>query len=311
MTRRYTIMVVPERSSRVKRFRVARATLWVGGCLVVLLLAAVSVSTVMFFKVQDRLAENRVLREENVELKGRLAVLHEQMSAVRQTVDRALRYSAKLQVITGLHDPKRHLAMGPFESRSGESPGDGSGAVDPLIRAIGEQPHQALKLMGSNLERLAADARRAEEEMRSKEAFLRTQKVRLSSTPSIWPARGWVTSKFGMRPDPYTGKSTMHTGLDIANQPGLPVVATAKGVVVSSGVTSEGYGRTVVIDHGFGIKTRFAHLSDATVRVGDRVDRGDQIGKIGNSGRSTGPHLHYEVEVNGVCEDPSDFILEE
>jgi murein DD-endopeptidase MepM/ murein hydrolase activator NlpD len=311
MSKRYTIMIVPERSSRVKRIRVARSSLWIGGTLLVLLLVAVAASTVLFFKVRDRLAENRVLREENVELKTRLVALHEQMSSVRQTVDRALRYSAKLEVITGLHDPKRHLAMGPFESQTTDIPPDANGVVDPLVRAIGEQPHLALKLLGNNLERLAADARRSEEELRAREAFLRTQKVRLASTPSVWPARGWVTSGFGMRPDPYTGKPAMHSGLDIANQLGLPVVATAKGVVVSSGVTSEGYGRTVVIDHGFGIKTRFAHLSEAKVRVGDRVDRGDEIGKIGNSGRSTGPHLHYEVEVNGVCVDPSDFILEE
>lgn len=311
MSKRYTIMIVPERSSRVKRIRVARSSLWIGGTLLVLLLAAVAASTVLFFKVRDRLAENRVLREENVELKTRLVALHEQMSSVRQTVDRALRYSAKLQVITGLHDPKRHLAMGPFESQNADTPPDANGAVDPLVRAIGEQPHLALKLIGNNLERMAADARRSEEELRAREAFLRTQKVRLASTPSVWPARGWVTSGFGMRPDPYTGKPAMHSGLDIANQLGLPVVATAKGVVVSSGVTSEGYGRTVVIDNGFGIKTRFAHLSEAKVRVGDRVDRGDEIGKIGNSGRSTGPHLHYEVEVNGVCVDPADFILEE
>ena len=94
------------------------------------------------------------------------------------------------------------------------------------------------------------------------------------------------------------------------NQPGIPVMATAKGVVTFAS-TSGGYGNMLVIDHGYGIRTRYGHLSQFKVHVGDHVERGEIVGNIGNTGRSTGPHLHYEVEVNGVCENPKNYMLDD
>ena len=126
----------------------------------------------------------------------------------------------------------------------------------------------------------------------------------------MWPARGWVTSDFGIRLDPYTAERVMHKGLDIANSFGAPVMAPADGVVIFAG-TEGGYGKVVVIDHGYGVKTRFGHLSKLEVKTGDRVKRGQVVGAVGNTGRSTGPHLHYEVRVNGIPENPRKFILEE
>ena len=132
----------------------------------------------------------------------------------------------------------------------------------------------------------------------------------MASTPSVWPTRGWLTSGFGSRHDPYTGKRTMHSGIDSANQKGVAVMSPARGTVTFAG-SSGGFGKVIVLDHGFGMRTRFGHLSEISVRVGERVKRGDQIGKLGNTGLSTGPHLHYEVEVNGVCENPMNYILED
>ncbi len=128
--------------------------------------------------------------------------------------------------------------------------------------------------------------------------------------PSIWPARGWVTSDFGQRVDPYTADRVMHAGMDIAAPHGKEVYAPSDGTVVFAGLEG-GYGNVIVIDHGYGIKTRYGHLAKILVKAGERVNRGAQVAAIGNTGRSTGPHLHYEVRVNGIPQNPRKFILEE
>jgi murein DD-endopeptidase MepM/ murein hydrolase activator NlpD len=140
--------------------------------------------------------------------------------------------------------------------------------------------------------------------------FFKNQKSLLSSTPSIWPTRGWVTSGFGMRKSPFTGLNETHKGWDIGARMGSQIRTTADGVVVVAGRKS-GYGKMVEIDHGYGISTRYGHNSKNLVEVGDRVKRGALIGMVGSTGRSTGPHLHYEVLLNGVPVNPKNYIFEE
>ncbi len=132
---------------------------------------------------------------------------------------------------------------------------------------------------------------------------------RLRRTPSISPVnRGYLTSSFGSRPDPWTGKRRMHHGQDFGVLTGTPVYAPADGVVKSrNGKT--GYGKTIILDHGYGIKTVYAHLSRYVVKPGNEVKRGDLIAYSGNTGRSTGPHLHYEVRVKNVPVNPRHYFL--
>jgi murein DD-endopeptidase MepM/ murein hydrolase activator NlpD len=126
----------------------------------------------------------------------------------------------------------------------------------------------------------------------------------LSATPSIWPAQGAVSATFGRREDPFgRGGNEWHSGLDITGDRGQPVFATAGGVIEFAGWNGD-YGNMVAIDHSFGLVTRYAHLSTMFVRPGDRVERGQTIGQIGTTGRVTGPHLHYELLVNGQLADP-------
>ncbi|WP_050742496.1 M23 family metallopeptidase [Deferribacter desulfuricans] len=139
--------------------------------------------------------------------------------------------------------------------------------------------------------------------------FLEEQRLMTLSTPSIWPVRGWISSKFGYRISPFTGRRVFHEGIDIAARYGAPVRATAKGIVIYAGY-KPGYGKLVTIDHGFGYVTRYAHNSKVLVKVGQRVEKGDIIAKVGSSGHSTGPHVHYEVLVNGVPVNPLEFINE-
>jgi murein DD-endopeptidase MepM/ murein hydrolase activator NlpD len=137
---------------------------------------------------------------------------------------------------------------------------------------------------------------------------LEDKKNLLASTPAIRPARGVYTSRFGNRKSPFTGLMEMHEGLDIAGKKGTPVQAVADGRVTFAGRRGS-YGQMLVIDHGHGMITRYAHLDAILKEVGDRVRRGDRVALMGNTGRSTGPHLHYEVRLNGVPVDPETYIL--
>lgn len=131
----------------------------------------------------------------------------------------------------------------------------------------------------------------------------------LAATPSIWPTKGWLSSPFGYRKSPFTGLREMHPGIDIATQTGASVVATADGIVKNI-VTDYGYGKTIEIAHGYGMVTKYSHNSRILVIQGEKVKRGQLIAEVGNTGKSTGPHLHYEIIVDGLPVNPLTYILE-
>lgn len=136
------------------------------------------------------------------------------------------------------------------------------------------------------------------------------EKKRLDYTPSILPAQGYMTSRFGWRMSPFTGKRHFHRGIDLVNKIGTPVKATAAGRVILAG--KEVYwGNVIFIEHRDGIVSKYGHLSEIKVRRGDKVGRGDLIALIGMSGRTTGPHLHYQIEINNKAADPTKFVIEE
>ncbi|MBU1168649.1 MAG: peptidoglycan DD-metalloendopeptidase family protein [Proteobacteria bacterium] len=139
--------------------------------------------------------------------------------------------------------------------------------------------------------------------------FIEEQKNMLASTPAIRPTTGWVSSQFGYRISPFTGRRSFHKGLDIANRKNSPIIAPADGVV-SFAAPKGNMGLMIVIDHGHGMITRYGHLAKVEVTMGKAVKRGDIIALMGNSGRSTGPHLHYEVRLNGIPVNPVKYILD-
>lgn len=131
-----------------------------------------------------------------------------------------------------------------------------------------------------------------------------------TATPSLWPINGWITSRMGYREDPIKGGADFHPGLDIAGDRGEPVHVTAAGTVKQVGYEG-GYGNLVVVDHGFGLQTKYGHLLGYTVKPGQKVKRGDTIGRVGNTGRSTGYHLHYEVLANGRLLNPLQLLTQQ
>jgi murein DD-endopeptidase MepM/ murein hydrolase activator NlpD len=138
---------------------------------------------------------------------------------------------------------------------------------------------------------------------------LEDKRERLVSMPSVWPSKGWLTSTFGTRVSPFTGRRQRHNGIDIAAAAGTPIFAPARGRVIFAGRKGP-LGNALVLDHGFGVKTVYGHTKEILVATGDTVERGDEVAAIGSTGRSTGPHLHYVVEVKGKPRNPLDYIFD-
>ncbi|MDT5293428.1 MAG: hypothetical protein QOJ76_308 [Acidobacteriota bacterium] len=172
----------------------------------------------------------------------------------------------------------------------------------------GTSPHGAggplLKLDAASVERLESRAARLEADLRTYEAALRER----ARVPSIWPVEGESTDSFGVRGNPFGGGSAeFHPGQDIAAPRGTPVFAAADGTVLQAG-WQNGYGQTVVLDHGNGLTTCYGHLSRIEVAAGQELKRGEQLGQVGSTGRSTGPHLHYEVRIGDVPVSPLHYL---
>lgn len=139
--------------------------------------------------------------------------------------------------------------------------------------------------------------------------FLLDKDSFLRSTPTLLPTKGWITSYYGPRISPTSNRLKMHEGIDIGAKPGTPIIAPADGVVVYSGI-KPGFGKFVQLDHGYGVETIFAHAKELSAQKGQIIKRGTEIASIGSTGYSTGPHVHYEVRVNGTPVDPLYFILD-
>lgn len=169
-------------------------------------------------------------------------------------------------------------ALAPMLDTALGSPDATFGVLQDLLSAL----HNRLEAMRTGVERREALA---------------------AATPSIWPVAGWLSSAYGNRRDPFTGGRDFHPGLDISADYGTPVHATADGVIRAAGWNGN-YGNLLVLDHGFGIQTRYGHLSKFAARAGQRVRRGEIIGHVGSTGRSTSPHLHYEILTNGQLANP-------
>jgi murein DD-endopeptidase MepM/ murein hydrolase activator NlpD len=175
-------------------------------------------------------------------------------------------------------------------------------AVSNLLSTSFVSPEDTFGVLRSLLQGLESRLRNVRQDVERQEALA-------AATPSIWPAHGWLTGTFGGRSDPFTGERGFHQGLDISTPKGTPVYATADGTVESAGYTGD-YGNLLVLRHDFGLTTRYGHLSGFNVKSGAPVHRGDVIGFVGSTGRSTGAHLHYEILANGKLLNPLQLLTQ-
>jgi len=298
--RRWTVVFVPHDSepSRIVEvsYRVIKAA--VGG---VVLAAAVAlgVGYVTVSRTVD-LSKSVQLAEENVRLEQQLGELNGRLAGLVDTLSRISQRDARIRVLANLEpiDPQVQAAGigGPTVGRSDASVGAAMRRSNEVRVDLNGLIRRANLLASSFKE--AADS-------------LAVHSARLAATPSIMPTQGWLSSAFtSMRAHPILHVARPHEGIDVTAPMGTPIEAPAAGVVRDAGWES-GYGNTIVIDHGFGTVTKFAHASKILVREGQRVSRGQRIALVGNTGLATGPHLHYEVHVNGRAVDPLRYVLPE
>ncbi|MEE8408110.1 MAG: peptidoglycan DD-metalloendopeptidase family protein [Myxococcota bacterium] len=310
--RSYTVLIVPERSSQVRRLTIPRKLL------VQLALALFGVLTVSGFMavhylyIVDQASENRTLKDQNIQLNARLRLVQEEIARIDGTLQRIDQFAAKVRAITQLNDPERNLAMGPLSEDPNAKPPEVLYAPGERIDYEDEMVDSklALRIIDSKLDEVESESRAQEKNLRELDDYFAENLSLLATTPSIRPTRSkLLTSTFGVRTDPYTNHRVMHKGIDFAADHGADVIAPADGVVIFVG-NRGGYGKTVVLDHGFGIQTHYGHLSAYRVEIGQRIKRGQVIAGVGNTGRSTGTHLHFEVRFNGMPQDPEKYILD-
>jgi murein DD-endopeptidase MepM/ murein hydrolase activator NlpD len=183
--------------------------------------------------------------------------------------------------------------------------GDEQGGVGGDDEPVDDQ----VSLLQRDAQRLGLIAGERELSLSELLGALEDKRHHLASTPAIWPAKGWLTSRFGNRISPFTGARQFHSGIDIAGRRGTDVVAPARGRVVATGNRGP-LGRSLTIDHGYGVRTVYGHNDEIHVKRGQEVERGQVVSSLGSSGRSTGPHLHYMVEVKGKAVNPLDYIFD-
>jgi murein DD-endopeptidase MepM/ murein hydrolase activator NlpD len=299
--RRWTLVLVPHGSepSRIVEISYGLLRLVTGavGGIVVLLLIAGYV-TVAHTTDLSRAAR---LQQENASLAREIGELHGRLVTLADTLTRISQRDARIRVLANLDpiDPQVQAAGigGPASSEIGLAGLTGVTRRTADIRVdLGALIRRANLLASSFKE--AADS-------------LALHTARLAATPSIMPTQGWLSSAFSsMRVHPILHMARPHEGIDVSAPMGSPIEAPAAGVVTDAGWET-GYGNTITIDHGFGIVTKFAHASKLLVKNGQRVARGQRIALVGNSGLATGPHLHYEVHVNGRPVDPLKYVLPE
>jgi murein DD-endopeptidase MepM/ murein hydrolase activator NlpD len=276
----YTFVFAPTAKSPLRKFNVHHKFIYA-----ILGFAAVGLLTVTYgaYRLAQHAVvvarlnliqhENRVLREKNQEAESKYDLLHARIG-ILDTTQRKLAESSGIS------------RQNDFNKNIGQGGPDGDMDL-------------------SDIERSTAAL---ESELRQiKDVFDKNQ-VKLSSTPSGWPVRGYITDGFGNRRNPFGGGGTeMHAGLDIATNHGTAIEATADGIVIFAGVYG-GYGNIVVVDHGYGITTRYGHMSMIEVTVGQHVTRGKVIGAVGSTGRSTAPHCHYEVRLHDRPVNPLNYL---
>lgn len=266
------------------------------------------------------------LRAENTNLKKQVAQMETKLNALESSFERIDLFSRKLKTITQVENPERdlQLAVGPgiqTQPMPTFKPTRDAASIDSLdqltqVESIGDSGEVAVMGMrdyGSlsvRFDKVLKETQLREQSLLELWQNLSDRISLLGATPSIRPVNGWVTSKFGYRKSPFSRTSRMHHGLDIAANFGTPVRAPAEGIVSYVGYDG-GYGKLVSIDHGYGVVTRYGHNAQIFVKVGQKIKRGEKIAAVGNTGRSTGPHLHYEIRVNGVPVDPNQFILDQ
>jgi murein DD-endopeptidase MepM/ murein hydrolase activator NlpD len=300
-----------------------------------LFIASVAIVTLLagfidYFGLLAQSVENRKLKIENLNLQKKFQVVEGKLDSLQSGLDRVGTMTNKLKLITdtqmknrterlsfpsqinGLKDSEKTTDRMSNEEFLEQDPAiENDNPVNTMKGELAAEKSSAnYSTLLIKIDEAVKDSLLKEQSVMELWESLADSQSILAATPSIRPARGPIGSRFGLRIDPINGRTKMHAGLDIVASPGTLVRAPADGVVSFAGWDDQ-YGKLVSIDHGYGVLTRYAHNSQIFVQVGQKISKYDVISATGSTGRSTGPHLHYEVRVNGIPVDPANYILDE
>ncbi|XID95966.1 peptidoglycan DD-metalloendopeptidase family protein [Paenibacillaceae bacterium WGS1546] len=317
--KKFTFMVIPDANSTVKRFRLSAAVIAIAVFLIVSLLASCIAVFLLYRgnvdqigRLQQELTDVSGNYEKTIESKNEhisdlqtdLADLSEQAREINMKMQDITDLESQLKEMVGIEsteDGKKNTDGAGLYAQDGGTGGEELPVTEKEMQALVEWTRNSFLALGERIETM-----KPELEL-TKDAVAEQQKL-LAITPTIWPTDSRrITSTFGVRKDPFTRRATNHAGLDIGGKIGDPIYVTADGTVVEAG-RHPSHGNNVMVSHSNGIKTRYSHLNNISTEVGAKVRKGDIIGELGNTGRSTGPHLHYEVIVNGEHVDPQPYL---
>ena len=295
----YTVLILPDATSPARKLHITRSVITAVSSVLAIAVLAFAFFLYQYVSLNVRMLELKQLRQEA----GDRNVLAAKVSQLEGELSRLRDLDRKLRVVAGLdkgEEQQPAMAMGGAETQSRSA----------LLDALKQQTGRLVDWVTRDLETLGQEITSRERSFRELKVLLEEKRSLLASTPTIWPVKGLVTAGYGYRNSPFTGQREMHEGLDVAAPHGSPIVATADGVVSFSGLLSA-FGSVVFINHGHGFTTFYAHNSSNRVKEGQMVKRGEVVAYVGTSGRTTGPHVHYEVQFNGVTVNPMKYIIDQ
>lgn len=328
-----TLYFVTNDESQTKKITLPMSYFKVSAFIIAVVVISLFAGLIDYFGLLAQSIENKKLKIENLNLQKQFQVVEGKLDALQSGLDRVGLMTNKLKLITDtqMKDRPERLSF-PTQINTTDVTSPPIKAADRMTSeelimdeayVMGDSPVNTLKgelaaeksmanysTLVIRIDEAVKDSALKEQSVIELWEMLSDRQSLLASTPSIKPARGPIGSRFGYRIDPINGRQKMHAGVDIAVPPGTPIRAPADGVVSFAG-WDEMYGKLVSIDHGYGVLTRFAHNSQIYVQVGQKVSKYDVVAASGNTGRSTGPHSHYEVRVNGVPVNPMNYILDD
>lgn len=291
-----SFIIVPHRKGKSRTISLSKRALQILAGISAFLFMALMLFLVDYITMNVTRQKYKGLLQENVKKEGTIAQYQNTIADLQATIEHFETYAKKLNVMAGLKSPEvlKEVGIGSGTSNEQES----------------STPNISQDIALNSLETVSQKAERVEKNLNTLISFFEDQSMRLAATPSIAPTKGYWVSSYGWRDDPFTGKRTFHSGIDIATYFGNPVLVTADGVVIQTTRDKIG-GKTIKISHRGGYTTVYCHLNKILVKPGQKVKRGDTIGLVGKTGKALGPHVHYEVRLNGKSVNPYYYILEE
>jgi len=317
LKRKYTILIISQKAARVKKFILSPLTLKIAAAALGIFLVVSAFMIYNYLNFKKKVVELQSLRAETRSQQAEIRSFMEKITFLEQELDKLKEMERQvekdLKEINELKKPKK-VPQKPTKKKTSlvkkeeneikPSPSFREGEVSILER----ERTRLVSALHQDLLELRREFSQREQILKELHSFLQAQKSILIATPSLWPVIGRITSGFGdTRLSPSSGGNRPHRGVDISAPVGTPVVAPTDGIVSFAGRESE-YGRLICLDHGHGYSTMFGHLKELLVQPGQRIRKGQIIGTVGLSGNSTGPHLHYEVRLNGNPVNPAHYL---